>query len=56
MTDDPHPLCQRPDPDPPPAKFSVPAGTIDCHAHIFGTEPEYPFSPSRGYTPPEVSL
>jgi 2-pyrone-4,6-dicarboxylate lactonase len=56
MSDDPYPYCQGPDPDPTPAKFAVPAGTIDTHAHIIGTEPRYPFSPARGYTPPEAPL
>jgi predicted TIM-barrel fold metal-dependent hydrolase len=56
MTDDPHPLCQGPDPDPTPANFALPPGVIDCHAHIFGPESKYPYSPARGYTPPDASL
>ncbi len=55
-TDDRYPPCQGPDPDPTPPKFQVPTGTIDCHAHIFGSAEKYPFSPARGYTPPEASL
>lgn len=56
MSDDPFPPCQGPDPNPVPPTFDVPADAIDCHAHIFGTEDRYPFSPKRGYTPPEASL
>ncbi len=56
MTDDRYPACQGPDPNPTAPGFQVPGGTIDCHAHIFGTEDKYPFSPSRGYTPPEATL
>lgn len=56
MTEDRYPLCQGPDPDPTPASFSLPEGTIDCHAHIFGPVQKYPLSPARGYTPPDASL
>ena len=56
MTEDKYPVCQGPDPDPTPAKFDVPEGTIDCHAHIFGPESKYPYSLARGYTPPDAPL
>ena len=56
MTEDRYPLCQGPDPDPTPACFDLPEGTIDCHAHIFGPVDTYPMSPARGYTPPEALL
>lgn len=56
MTEDPYPLCQGPDPAPTRATFDLPAGAVDSHAHIFGTEDAYPYSPARGYTPPEATL
>ncbi len=56
MTDDPYPMCQGPAPEPTRAQFAVPPGTIDSHAHIFGPESVYAFSPARGYTPPEATL
>ena len=56
MKEDKYPMCQGPDPKPAKAKFELPPGTIDCHAHIFGAPDVYAFSPSRGYTPPEASL
>ena len=56
MNDEKYPVCQGPDPDPAQAGFEIPAGAIDCHAHIFGPPEAYPFSPARGYTPPEASL
>lgn len=31
--------------------FSVPSGSCDCHAHIFGDPRRFPFSPARVYTP-----
>lgn len=56
MTKDRYPACQGPDPSPTAPSFEVPAGAIDCHAHIFGPAERYPFSPARGYTPPDASL
>jgi hypothetical protein len=38
MNEDKYPVCQGPDPKPTPAKFDIPKGTIDCHAHIFGPD------------------
>jgi len=56
VTDQQYPMCQGPDPDPTPAIFEMPDGAVDCHAHIFGPESKYAFSPARGYTPPDASL
>jgi predicted TIM-barrel fold metal-dependent hydrolase len=36
--------------------FKVPVGAIDTHTHIFGPAAEYPFSPTRPYTPPDAPL
>jgi len=36
--------------------FKAPAGAIDTHCHIFGPAAEYPFSPTRPYTPPDAPL
>jgi len=33
-------------------KRKLPAGTIDCHAHIFDLFDQYPLDPDRKYTPP----
>ncbi len=56
MTDDRYPMCQGPDPEPARAKFDLPAGAIDSHAHIFGAADAYEYSPARCYTPPEAKL
>jgi predicted TIM-barrel fold metal-dependent hydrolase len=56
MADPTIPLCQGPDPDPTTPVFAVPKGAIDSHAHVFGPDSKYPYSPARGYTPPEASL
>ncbi len=36
--------------------FVVPADACDTHAHLFGPESKYPYSPKRGYTPPDALL
>lgn len=56
MNEVPIPGCPPPDPNPRAPKFAVPAGSCDCHAHIFGPEEKYPYSPKRGYTPPDALL
>ena len=38
-----------------PSRLTLPAGTCDTHAHIFGPAAVYPWNPARGYTPPEAS-
>lgn len=47
------PACPGPDPEPRgPARFRVPAGAVDTHAHVIGLPPAYPFVEQRSYTPP----
>ncbi len=38
-----------------PVDFDVPRGACDCHVHVFPDPAQFPFSPSRGYTPPPAS-
>lgn len=48
--------CPGPDPQPrPPARFEVPTGAVDCHAHVIGEPPEHPFVAARSYTPPAAT-
>jgi predicted TIM-barrel fold metal-dependent hydrolase len=35
-----------------PVNFNVPAGAVDCHVHVIPNPAQFPFSPSRTYTPP----
>ena len=38
-------------------KHKGPAGSTDCHFHIFGAHDRYALSPGRGYTPsPEANI
>ena len=39
-----------------PVNFDVPAGSCDCHAHIFGDPQRFPFWSSRVYTPEPASV
>ncbi|MCB1740466.1 MAG: amidohydrolase family protein [Gammaproteobacteria bacterium] len=56
-SDDPrYPACPGPDPSPRPPRFKVPAGACDTHFHVFGPEQRYPWSPARGYTPPDATV
>ncbi|WP_424628835.1 amidohydrolase family protein [Bradyrhizobium sp. SYSU BS000235] len=48
--------CPGPQPKPKAATlFRVPSGAVDTHAHVIGLPPDYPFVPSRSYTPPEAT-
>src|SRR4029077_20994469 len=33
-----------------------PAGAWDTHAHIFGPSDKFPYTPGRGYTPPDAPV
>lgn len=48
--------CLPPRPDPHPPGFAMPPGATDCHAHVIGLPPDYPFVPERSYTPPEATV
>jgi 2-pyrone-4,6-dicarboxylate lactonase len=50
------PAIAGPDKNTKTPAFKAPAGTIDTHCHIFGPAAEYPFSPTRPYTPPDAPL
>jgi predicted TIM-barrel fold metal-dependent hydrolase len=38
------------------ANVAPPAGTCDCHVHVFGPAQKYAFDPSRTYTPGDAPL
>lgn len=44
--------CPPPDPNPRTPKLEAPPNACDAHAHVF--ESRYPYSPKRGYTPPDT--
>lgn len=41
--------------DPSQPRFQVPAGAVDAHCHVFGPGEEFPFAPTRKYTPCDAS-
>jgi predicted TIM-barrel fold metal-dependent hydrolase len=50
------PTIPGPDPDTRKPKSELPAGSCDCHAHIFGPQSKYPYYGKRRYTPPDALL
>ena len=46
--------CIAPDRNPRRPNLKLPAGSVDTHVHVFDFK--YPFSPARGYNPPEATL
>ncbi len=51
------PDCPGPDPRPRrPARYTLPPGAVDAHAHVIGAPPGHPFNPARSYTPPAARL
>lgn len=47
--------CPGPDRPTRAPAFAVPRGACDCHAHIFGPQDRFPFSPHRSYTPEDCT-
>ena len=43
------------DPSPSKPNFTPPKGSVDAHCHVFGPGAQFPFSPSRKYTPCDAS-
>ncbi|SIQ15097.1 amidohydrolase family protein [Marinobacterium stanieri] len=50
------PVCDAADPFPRAPAFTIPPGACDTHAHVFGTERIYPYTPNRTYTPPDAPV
>ena len=48
-TMDPTWICYHPAPSKP--AFTVPAGAVDAHCHVFGPGDVFPYAPERKYTP-----
>ncbi|TFY99848.1 amidohydrolase family protein [Ramlibacter rhizophilus] len=50
------PACAGPDRALRAPRLKLPAGTVDCHAHVFGPRERFPFSPERSYTPEDCTV
>jgi 2-pyrone-4,6-dicarboxylate lactonase len=48
--------CPGPTPNPSPPRRQPPAGSWDCHAHVFGPAERFPYMAPRAYTPPDALL
>lgn len=42
-------------PNPSKPTFKLPAGAVDSHCHVFGPADQFPFAPTRKYTPCDAS-
>lgn len=42
-------------PNPTKPTFTVPAGAVDAHCHVFGPADKFPYAPERKYTPCDAS-
>jgi predicted TIM-barrel fold metal-dependent hydrolase len=52
----PQPDIPAPVASPSRPAHTLPPGSCDSHAHIFGPASQYPYAPGRGYTPHDASL
>ena len=50
------PACIGPHPNPRKPRHQLPAGSTDCHCHVFEDPKKYPLSENRSYTPPYLPL
>ncbi|MBP0048277.1 amidohydrolase family protein [Marinobacterium sp. AK62] len=50
------PICDAADPFPRSPAFIMPALACDTHAHVFGPERLYDYTPNRTYTPPDAPV
>lgn len=48
------PTCLPPVRNTRKSRLEVPAGSVDCHTHVFDSR--YPMTPERGYNPPDSTL
>jgi predicted TIM-barrel fold metal-dependent hydrolase len=57
MTDDKEPpRIAAPVAEPKAPRVAPPRGAWDTHAHIFGPSEKFPYTPGRGYTPPDAPV
>jgi 2-pyrone-4,6-dicarboxylate lactonase len=50
------PACIGPHPSPRKPRHQLPAGSTDCHCHVFEDPQKYPLTEHRSYTPPYLPL
>jgi predicted TIM-barrel fold metal-dependent hydrolase len=50
------PRIAGPVPHPKKPRIMPPSGAWDAHAHIFGPSDKFPYTPGRGYTPPDAPV
>src|ERR1035437_10147106 len=50
------PRIAGPVPQPKAPREKPPPGAWDAHAHVFGPADKFPYTPGRGYTPPDAPV
>jgi predicted TIM-barrel fold metal-dependent hydrolase len=50
------PDCLGPKKNPSAPRWKLPAGAWDTHFHVLGPQAQFPYAPSRKYTPPDALL
>ena len=49
------PTLRGQDPNTRKPRFTMPRGSCDCHAHVFGPQSRFPYLPDASYIPPDAS-
>src|SRR5687767_3042903 len=49
------PTLPGPVPDTRKARFAMPPGSCDCHAHVFGPQRRFPYLPNAAYIPQDAT-
>src|ERR1700694_2777659 len=49
------PTLPGPDPKTRAPGWKMPAGSCDCHAHVFGPQTRFPYVANAGYIPPDAT-
>jgi predicted TIM-barrel fold metal-dependent hydrolase len=49
------PTIPGPDPDPRSPRTPFPAGSCDCHSHVFGPQDAFPYLPNAAFIPSDAS-
>lgn len=56
MTDTNPPVCAEPDRHPRAPGFTIPAGAVDCHAHVFAPDGRSALDSGRSYSPSVATI
>jgi len=55
MSDERKPTLSGPDPNTRKHGYTMPPGSCDCHAHVFGPQARFPYLPNAAYIPQDAT-